>query len=100
MLAPDKLFNPAEDTEPLSVIARQAGGPDYSKHPGVWKFLNPKDHITLIGRLSAENSAKYLEQNQLLPNRELIIVAFSAANDDVAGRAKFEAIFNFHRERR
>ncbi|GHJ87750.1 hypothetical protein NliqN6_4152 [Naganishia liquefaciens] len=93
------LLNPAADPEPLSVHARQAAGPDYSGHPGVWKFLNPKDDITLIGRLPAENSVKYLEQNQLLPNRELIIVSFSASNQDAASRAKFEALFNFHRER-
>jgi hypothetical protein len=94
-----QLLNPAEETMPFSVYARQAGGPDYSRNPGVWKFLNPADNITLVGRLPADSSIKFLEQNQLMPNRELIIVVFSAVEDDPIGGAKLEAVFDFHRNR-
>lgn len=81
------------------MYARQVGGPDCSRNPGVWKFLNPADNITLVGRLPADSSIKFLEQNQLMPNRELIIVVFSVAEDDSTGRAKLEALFDFHRNR-
>lgn len=95
-----KICNPADAAHPnVKVIARQGGGPDYSSYPDVWNLLNPSSHITLVGRVLTQASIDYLEKNQLTANRELIVVAFSSANDDPVNRANFEALFQFHRDR-
>ncbi|KAJ9102473.1 hypothetical protein QFC21_002873 [Naganishia friedmannii] len=95
-----EIHNPGDTSHPIAkVYARQAAGPDCSSYQGVWSLIFPSDTLHLVGRVTTKASVKYIEQNQVMVHRELIIVAFSPAGDDEASKADFESLVDFHHAR-
>lgn len=65
-----------------SVIARQAGGRTLGADSPLWRTLFPSDTLRIDGRVPTENSAQFLLQTRLNPQKELIACAFSPEGGD------------------
>lgn len=65
------------------VQARQVGGQPIDSTSPQWNILfpAPSPQLRIEGRVPVNDSAKYMTQNRLNVSRELIVVAFTPADE-------------------
>lgn len=66
------------------VQARQVGGRPIDSHSSQWSILfptTPSHQLRIEGRVPVNDSAKYITQNRLNVSRELVVVAFTPADE-------------------
>ena len=72
----------SSNTQVARVVARQAGGRTLGADSPLWRTLFPSDTLRIDGRVPTENSAQFLLQTRLNPQKELIACAFSPEEGD------------------
>lgn len=65
------------------VQARQVGGRPIDSLSSQWSILfpTPSHQLRIEGRVPVNDSAKYITQNRLNVSRELVVVAFTPADE-------------------
>lgn len=81
---PYQVVMPVDSSIPQSapVVARQVGGRTLGGDSPLWRTLFPSDTLRIDGRVPTENSAQFLLQTRLNPQKELIACAFSPEGGD------------------
>ncbi|KAG9313052.1 hypothetical protein JVU11DRAFT_6492 [Chiua virens] len=79
------------------VVARQVGGRSLGADSPLWRTLFPSDMLRIDGRVPTENSAQFLLQTRLNPQKELIACAFSPEGAD--GMLQTFSDFLLHKNR-
>ncbi|KAF8141535.1 hypothetical protein EV363DRAFT_1425646 [Boletus edulis] len=79
-----KVAMPVDSSIPqvAPVVARQVGGRTLGADSPLWRTLFPSDMLRIDGRVPIENSAQFLLQTRLNPQKELIACAFSPEGGD------------------
>lgn len=96
----EQVSMPVEGSASLapSVVARQIGGRTLESQSGYWQILFPAPITRIDGRVPVDKSSQYLVATRLNPQKELIAVCFTPAQDDDA--AKFNELIEFFVEKK
>jgi hypothetical protein len=73
------------------VIMKQVGGRPLGSSTTVWNQLLKSNKVIIDGRVAIDRAVKYLVSSRLNASKELVVVAFDAAE---ASRAKLNKLYD------